>query len=62
MDAPKEAACPSMDATQDAVAAAVAAVAVAEAMLLLLLLLLLLLHFAVLALFGFRVSVSSLLP
>ena len=61
MDAPKEAACPSMDATQDAVAAAVAAVAVAEAMLLLLLLLLLL-HFAVLALFGFRVSVSSLLP
>ena len=40
MDAPKAAACPSMDATQDAVAAAVAAVAVAEAMLLLLLLLL----------------------
>ena len=49
MDAPKEAACPSMDATQDAVAAAVAAVAVAEAMLLLLLLLLL--HVAFLALF-----------
>ena len=49
MDAPKEPACPSMAATQDAVAAAVAAVAVAEAMLLLLLLLLL--HVAFLALF-----------